>query len=337
LLVVPAWADTLAERLQKIADQTVREDGLTGVVIGIERGDERPLVSAAGLADVATGTPMKPDTAFKAASIGKTFVAALALSLVDDGWWRLDDKLARFAPDVPNADRVSLRELLSHTSGYRDYMTPAFLRDARKELAPAALLALAEPQRLAFVPGTRFLYANTNYLLIRMALGRSAARKIRRRFLEPFGLASTWFAADEPKPISPMARGYGDPDGNGMRPDLTDKPWDLGGADGGLVSTAGDLVRWAAVLYGGRVLAKERHDEMLDFVRYGRSEYGLGVQRFRIGGLELYGHAGSAPGYTSLLLYEPGTKTAIAIAFNQEPSEEALLDILAERVLRAVR
>jgi D-alanyl-D-alanine carboxypeptidase len=107
-----------------------------------------------------------------------------------------------------------------------------------------------------------------------------------------------------------------------------------------MVSSAGDLLAWAQALYGGRVLPPKRLAEMLSFPapepESGGSAYGLGVERMQVDRVYFYGHTGSAPGYNSALLYEPVTRMAIVIAINDDPADEALLDILIERVVRAV-
>ncbi|MGO8867889.1 MAG: serine hydrolase domain-containing protein [Alphaproteobacteria bacterium] len=350
LLAARAGADELAPTLDRLARAAVAEDGVTGIVIGIGRERETPMLVAAGLADVAEHAPMRRTSDFKVASIAKTFLAALTLSLAQEGKLALDDKLARFLPDVPNAERVSLKQLLNHTSGYDDFLTDAFVAAARaqpgKTWDPLALLAFAHPERLGFEPGSRFDYSDTDYLLLRMALetalGHSPIAEMRQRFIAPLGLSATWFASEETVPAGMLAHGYSDLDGSGSLQDATGEPDVLGGDDGAMVSNAADLLRWGQALYGGHVLAKPQLDEMLSFVTPSEEDsapgsgYGLGVERFRYAGVMLYGHTGSVPGYNSILLYEPTTGTAIVLAVNSDPADDALLDILVERVIRAL-
>jgi D-alanyl-D-alanine carboxypeptidase len=347
LLATTAQAQTLASRLAAIADAAVAEEDIAGIVLGVAYSGEAPVVRAAGQADLARHRPMAPDAGFKVASIGKTFIAALTLQLAEDGKLAVDDKLGRFLPSVPNAMRVSLRDLLGHRSGYDDYITDAFVRAAHahpdKIWTARELLAFAGPQRLRFTPGSRYDYSNTNYLLLGMALeaatGEPLAKLIRDRLLEPLGLHHTWLATTETVPPGALARGYAILDNNGSRHDATDEAWALGGADGAMVSDAADLLTWAQALFGGGVLPPKRLAQMLDFARppeangdFG-SGYGLGVERIPIAGVTFYGHTGSAPGYNSMLLYEPMTRTAIVAAINQDPPDEALLDILTERMV----
>ncbi len=345
-----AAADDLAPRLAELARQAVAEDDVSGIVIAVGYKDEAPAIAAAGLAEMAAHVAMRPESDFKAASIAKSFLAALTLTLADEGKLALDDKLARFLPDVPNAGRVSLRQLLDHTSGYDDYITDAFIAAARaqpeKRWTPRELLAFAHPERLDFTPGKRFDYSNTNYLLLRMALaavlGHSPLAEMRQRFLAPLGLTRTWFAEEEAVPAGALAHGYSDLADSGGLEDATAEPAELGGDDGALVSNAPDLMAWARALLGGRVLSEARLGEMLSFVGTDGADsvpgsgYGLGIERFRYAGVMLYGHTGSAPGYNVAMLYEPASETALVVALNEDPPDEALLDIIAERVVRAV-
>ena len=350
LLAAPLRAADLAPPLERLAANAVKEDGVTGIVVGVGIGGETPAIVAAGLANVERKTPMTPETDWKVASIAKSFFAALALDLEQEGWFSLDDKLRRFLPDVPNAGRVSLRELLNHTSGYDDYITDAFVASARDEPSrvwtPRELLVYAQPQRERFAPGSRYDYSNTNYLLLGMALnaalGQSPAKEIRRRFLAPLGLRHTWFAAEESVPRDALARGYADLDDSGVKRDATGEPWPLGGPEGAMVSNAADLIAWSRALFDGHVLPPKRLAEMLTFVAPPEEEgspgtgYGLGVERSRIDGVTFFGHTGSAPGYNSVMLYEPTTRTSIVVALNEDPNDEALVDILVERVVHSL-
>jgi D-alanyl-D-alanine carboxypeptidase len=346
----PAGADDIAATLDRLARDAVTQDGVTGIVIATGREREASVIAAAGLANVAERTAMRRESDFKIASVAKTFLAALTLELAEEGKLALDDKLARFLPQLPNADRVSLRQLMNHTAGYDDYITDAFAEAARTERSRAwtslELLAFAHPERLEFEPGSRFDYSNTNYLLLRMALaavlGHAPGAEIRRRFLTPLGLNATWLAAEETVPAGALAHGYADLEDSGTLQDATGETDALGGDDGAMVSNAADLVRWSQALFGGTVLPKARLDEMLTFVTPRDEEsapgsgYGLGVERSQYLGVTFYGHTGSAPGYNCMMLYEPTTRTAVVVAFNSDPADDALLDIVAERVIRAL-
>ncbi|HYB10522.1 MAG TPA: serine hydrolase domain-containing protein [Alphaproteobacteria bacterium] len=344
-----ARADDLAARLKALADSTIKEDESVGIVLGVAREGQTPIVQASGRARVAPAAPMTPDIEFKAASIGKTFIAAIVLELADEGLLNLDDKLSRYLPKVPNAERVTLRQLLNHTSGYDDYITDDFLDTVHAHSAKAWTLSeLLDyvPSQLLEAPGTRYDYSNTNYLLLSLVVqnvtGHSVVAEIRRHFLEPLGLTHTWFASEERVPADKLAHGYSELGDDGSRVDVTDDPWPLGGADGGMVTNAGDLVIWARTLFGGRLLSQRRLNEMLDFVDASDDDaapgsgYGLGVERLRIEGITFYGHTGSSPGYNDMLLYEPATKTVIVIAINDDPEDEDLLDVIALRVVQAV-
>jgi D-alanyl-D-alanine carboxypeptidase len=346
----PARAQALADRLGALAGEAVSGDRVTGIVLGVELAGSAPAVAAAGLADISSGVAMAADSRFKAASIVKTFIAALALKLEEEHRLALDDRLAALVPDIPSAGRVTLRQLLSHSSGYDDYHTDALIAAARK--APGKIWSLREliryarPDHLRFAPGTRYDYSNTNYLLLGLALaaagGEPVSDAIRRRFLEPLHLADSWIGAPDAVPLERLAHGYADTDDTGAKRDVTDQNLVTGGADGVLLSTVPNLMAWCRALFERRVLAKAQLAEMLTFATPPGDEpvpgvgYGLGVEMFRIDGVEFLGHTGSRVGYESVMLYQPATRAVIVIALNEDPADEALLDILMERVVKAV-
>ncbi len=346
----PARADALSDRLQALARDAIEGDGLTGIIVAVELSGAPAAIAAAGLADVADHTAMAPNSRFKIASIAKTFLAALALKLDDEHRLTLDDKLALYLPDMPNADRVSLRQLMNHSSGYDDFYTDAFVAAAKAAPAKAwtsrELIRFARPEHLRFEPGSRFDYSNTNYLLLGLALEAAAqeplAQALGRRFLQPLGLASTWLGPAAEMPLDRLAHGYADIDDTGVKRDVTEQRYTLGGADGVMISDARDLVVWCRALFEHRVLPRKEIEEMLSFTAPADedaapgSAYGLGVERFRVDGVEFLGHTGSRAGYNSVMLFQPGTHAVLVIAFNEDPSDEALLDILLERTVKAV-
>ena len=123
---------------------------------------------------------------------------------------------------------------------------------------------------------------------------------------------------------------------------MTDQNLVTGGADGVMLSTVPDLVQWCRALFERRTLDRKELAEMLAFVTPPDDEpvagvgYGLGVEKFRIDGVEFLGHTGSRVGYESVMLYQPATRTVLVIAFNEDPVDESLLDILMERAVKAI-
>ena len=175
--------------------------GTPGVLVLVADGSTRR-AAARGLAVLEGSVPLRAGERFRTGSITKTFVAVVALQLVAEKRLRLEDTVERWLPGlVPGGGRITVRELLAHTSGLPDYTTSAFL--ARTAREPARAWAPREVVRLALAEERtqrgRFSYASTNYvvlgLIVERASGSTIERELRRRLIAPLGLRDTSFAA----------------------------------------------------------------------------------------------------------------------------------------------
>jgi len=345
----PAFAASLQTALDRMV-KVLHYPALSAAVI---LPDGTSWSGAAGKADVAAGTPATPDTSFAAASITKTFIAALVLELVQDGVLSLDDPIGKWLPQLKGdarfaADRVTIRQLLDHTSGIADLGAAwaAVWKDPTRPWTPDELIALiGDP---TFAPGTGWAYSNTNYILagmiIERASGSTVASLLRRRILDPLGLGQTVLQPQE-QPAGPTAHGYsesapggtlGKPvdmwDGSGFTPDAGNARavWTAGG----IASTAPDLARWAAALYGGHVLDPASLAAMLDFGRNaglpGGGTYGLGAVSGARGlgnvkapadEVPAVGHGGGLPGFRSEMWYLTNQRVTIVVLTNTDRDE----------------
>jgi len=327
-----AFPPQLATELQATLDAVREKERIPGVEVAVLRPDGRLWVATSGLADLGARRPVTPDTVFVVASVTKTFVAALVLELASEGRLDLDDPLSRWLPAWPNAGRITVRQLLGHTSGIRDFFESAALRralDADHSRAWTAGEVLRYVGRPYFAPGEGYHYSNTNYVLLGLvaerASGRPVADEIRRRFLAPLGLDRTWFQAFEKPRDGVRAHGY-----EGKPPAPRDVTGDSAylpftslatavGTAGAMVSTAGDLARWAGALYGGQVLPPGALEAMLTFTERPTYHYayGLGAISARIGALEAWGHGGRLSGFTATVRYFPRARLTIVALTNQ--------------------
>ncbi len=313
---------------------------LPGVEATVLFPDGSSWTGSLGLADVATRRPVRDATPFAIASVTKTFTSALILRYVDDGQLDLDDPIARWLPDWPNARKITVRMLLNHTSGIPDFFkNPKFDAALNKSKKKAwtvddVLTGYVRPG-VVFAPGKGWSYSNTNYVLLGLIaeqVGGAPWRDlVHRELIEPLGLDSTFVQAVDEPPASP-ARAYRVLAGDSgwymvARTDGTDVvPFTsvvtAAGAAGAMASTTADLARWARSLYGGSLLSKETRKEMLTFVRaysYGLgTSYGLGVSRAKFDGHTAYGHTGALAGTRAAIRYFPKEKVAIAVLFNRE-------------------
>ena len=329
---------TLDARLEHLRARS----GIPGISVAIVFADGSVWRGDAGLADVAAGTPVTSDTAFSIASVSKTFTAALILALVEDGRLGLDTRARTIVPSVGIDPTITVRQLLDHTSGLRDFYfgpridkallsKPGQVWDAKRSLT-----YVGKPFSK---PGAAFHYSNTNYLvlgLIAEAAGRAPmATQLRDRFFVPLGLDHTWYQASD-APAGPIARGYrftgADPllpaislsDGSDVAPFTSVVT--ASGAAGSIASSAVDLAHWAAALYGGDVLDRASRDAMLgDVVRTGKgalaSDYGLGVQEVNVDRHLTYGHSGRFLGARAAVRWLPGERVSIAVTTNQSRTD----------------
>ena len=316
--------------------------GAPGVVVARREGGET-VVGAAGAKDVESGTRLDPTTQFYVGSVGKTFLAALVLALVQDQKLDLDEPAAAHLDGIgPIDEAVRVRDLLRHTSGLPDfYGEPRFLEalveDPQRRWALDDLLELvlgaADP------PGTGWSYSNTNYVLLGLIVervgGSPPADQLRERIAEPLGLEGTQLGGG----VSDMlARGY-------MPPDNPFLPAEQGLVDATelgmsipylapLVSTPADVARFLEALLDGTLLRPELRRELLAAVPadWDESEaYGLGIARISsFYGTRAspcghaWGHLGLAPGYTTIALSrEDGTRQVVLAANIGLVAEEA--------------
>jgi len=325
--------------------------GLTGVALRIERGDEVVFDGAAGLANREHETPLAPTDRFGIGSVTKTFTSVLVLQLVDEEILTLDDTVGQWLDDpvvrrIPNVDRITIRQLLTHTSGMYDYFDDdsPFWQDAyfgegadwARVWTPLELLAYADGAKHApyFAPGEGVHYSNTGYvllgLIVEQATGQGYAERLHARILGPLGLADTFYAATEPV-TGGMVDAYQPIEGQLVNVSA----FDLSslGAAGGMVSTTRDLARFARALFGGELLRPATVEEMVTFIPAGVPgwEVGLGVMRIQTPGGALVGHPGDGAGSGGRMFRLADADVTLVLVANSG-DEEAIDAAFAEAV-----
>ncbi len=349
-LLTPSMREALSSELLRL--RAVHH--LPGMQAVVRLADGETWIADAGYANLAMRTRVTPTTVFAAGSITKTFVSALVLQLVDQHVLALDDPVSRWLPGFAPARGVTIRELLDHTSGitepFNDQTLLAQLGAApSRAWMPAEVLAYAA--RAGFAPGHGWLYSNANYILlgqiVRAATGRGVPSLLQSRFFGPLGLSHTFLQGPSPPPAAlPRATGYDASTdtswpalalGDGTRyVPFTSLATALGTA-GALVTTADDLSRWAAALYGGRVLSPSALSSMLDFGLtrglHPRWPYGLGVQRVTLDGQVAIGHSGLLSGFHAAMRYFPASGTTIVVLVNADATDP---DVLVAGLLTAL-
>lgn len=342
----PAPADAeLAPRLRVLLDDWLTDSETPGGVLAVRLADGRTAVVSSGWRDVDGDQPVEPTDRFRIGSITKTYVAALVLSLADDGLVELDAELATYLPDAPHADQVTIRQLLAHTSGLPDlfllseYQTAVFISAGRR-WQPADALELVRGEPLEFEPGSSWAYSNTNYLVLGLVAeevgGASLAELLRARVIEPSGLTDTFLEEMEPGPAVVVA-GHHDLDGDGDHDSLTGIPYTAlvtsGAAAGGLSSSGLDVLDFAAALFGGRLLSASGLAEMLTPSPH-YAAYGLGIGRLVTDGGVAWGHTGALPGFSAVFAGSLEDGGTIVVLGNRSGADaEGLARAVADELL----
>ena len=335
--------------LHAVLDSLREADGFPGATAALV-GPTVPLQAAAtGWADREARVPMRTEARMLSGSTGKSFVAAVAVSLAQKDQLDLDAPIARWLGDrpwfarLPNAEALTLRRLLRHQSGLRDHIhSDSFRRAAQKRMQTQGPDAAFTPEELVqfvldteplFPAGDGYHYSDTNYilvgLLIEQATGRDYYEALRRRFLNPLRLTRTDPATRRALPG--LVPGYNESAAPfGLPPKVTQDgallynpatEW----TGGGLVTNPQDLAHWAKVLYEGEAMPGDYRGALLDAVpkdstqraRYGPDvRYGLGVTIRSTDLGTAYGHRGWAPGYLSIFEYYPKHDLAVALQVN---------------------
>jgi len=302
--------------------------------------------AAVGLADVENGIEMQPESRMLAASIGKTFIGATVLSLAGEGILSLDDSISTWFDDctwfdrLPNHGLITLRHLLTHTSGIPNHVETESFALAFQEgkfskdqpPSPEQLIAFILDRKALFKPGEGWAYSDTGYLLVGLIIeevsGNSFYQEASRRFLRPLHLDLT--SPSNRLEIAGLAAGYmsesntfGLPAKTTIRPGVMTWHPGIEGAGGGFVSSPADLVVWGKTLYEGRAMECDYLDELLDSTPVsgdsGGVGYGIGVAVHSGGSFgPVYGHGGWIPGYSSSLRYYPKHRIAIAFQINTD-------------------
>ncbi|MFF5139695.1 serine hydrolase domain-containing protein [Streptomyces sp. NPDC013157] len=340
----PAAAERCGPRdgVREALTRLTADDRIAGASV-LAHGPCGRWTEAAGTADLRTGRPMNATDRLRVGSVTKTFTATVVLQLAAEHRLTLDATVDRYLPGLIDAHgydgrRITVRQLLCHTSGLADYLDapewehPERLRYRHFEAAELIARALQLPR-----PEGSWHYATTNYLvlglIVQKVTGHAPEDEISRRVIRPLGLHDTSWPGDATRLRGPHSHSYFT-SGDGRRADGTDWNMSFGGVGGALVSTQGDLTRFAAALLGGRLLPAAQLAEMERTVAadpdrlWPGARYGLGLisSPLSCGGV-WWGHAGTVPGgHRVLVAVGPGGRS-VAVALNQVPdSLQAELD-----------
>lgn len=305
-----------------------------GCVVGVSRAGTTVYQNGYGLANLETETPITASSVFHVASVSKQFTAAAVMLLARDGKLSLDDDVRRHLPELPDyGHRITLRHLLTHTSGLRDQWDLLAMARGRFEenrITEEDVLEIVGRQKgLNFVPGTEYLYSNTGYTLAAVVVRRVSGKSLREfadeRIFRPLGMTDTHFHDDYTMVVKGRAAGYARRPAGGWRVSLPN--YDTYGATS-LFTTVGDLLKWdanfATPVVGDEGMWREM---MASGVLAGgdTTGYGLGIAEEEYRGTRLVGHGGADAGYRTYLGRFPGHDLSVAVLCNAAQANPSAL------------
>lgn len=325
-LALPASAqqnDDVTARVDRVFARWATESS-PGCAVGVSRGGRPVLTRAYGMADLEHDIRNTPATIFEAGSVSKQFTAAAVMLLALDGRLSLDDDVRKHVPELPDyGTTITLRHLLTHTSGLRDWGSLADIagtgRSDRTHTHDHVLDILRRQRALNFTPGAEYSYSNSGYNLLAMIVqrvsGMSFAEFSRTRIFEPLGLRDTQWRDDYTRIVKGRSSAYA---GRGLTY-VIDRPIENVHGNGGLLTTVTDLLTWNEALAEGRLGGQPFIDMMHQrgVLNDGRRiDYASGIVVGSYNGIPEVSHTGATSGYRAFLARYPEQQVGIAVLCN---------------------
>ena len=275
---------------------------IPGVALAVISNGEIVLARGYGLANVEHQAPVKPETIFQSGSMGKQFTATAVMMLVEDGKISLDDKLTKYFTEAPETwNKITVRHLLTHTSGMTDYPRDF---DLRRDYTEDELVKRIKTIPLAFEPGEKWSYSNLAYVmlgvLIHKVSGKFYGDFLQERVFKPLGM-STARVISEADIVPNRAAGYRTVNGQLKNQDWVSPSLNTT-ADGALYLTVYDMAKWDAALYTEKLLKRASLNEMWTPVKLNDGKthaYGFGWALGEVRGHRVVEHGGSWQGFKS--------------------------------------
>jgi CubicO group peptidase (beta-lactamase class C family) len=311
-----------AAAIDRIIEAPIKAGKIAGASIAVARRGETIAATSYGLADLELEVPMPPDASFEIGSVTKQFTAASILLLSERGKLSVDDELTKFLPEYPtHGQRITIRHLLTHTSGIKGYTELPEFGDLMKLKKPReTLVTLFGDKPLDFTPGDALVYNNSAYFLLGLIIekvsGGSYADFVKANLFDKTGMSSSYYCS-ESAVHRHHAHGYDTDNGTLVLKGFISHVWPY--SAGSLCSTAADLTAWLTALHGGRVLSADSYRAMTTPAALSdgtKTRYGFGVGLADIGGRRAIAHGGGINGFLSEVEYFPDSGVSIVVLLN---------------------
>jgi CubicO group peptidase (beta-lactamase class C family) len=335
--------EEISGKVDAYIEAEMRAEKIPGLALAIV-GDGKTIKSRGyGLANIELDVPVKPETIFQTGSVGKQFTATAVMMLVEDGKLRLDDPIGKYLSGAPATwKNITVRNLLTHTSGIHDYETESLKKkgaafiNLRNDYTEDELFKKFSGLPLDFPPGSKWNYSNSGYvilgILIHKVTGQFYGDVLQERIFRPLGMTYTRIIS-EADIIRNRAAGYRLVNGE-MKNQEWVSPMLNTTADGALYTNIVDMARWDAALYTEKLLKKGSLDQMWTAVCLNdgkTADYGLGWDVTSVNGHRLIEHGGAWQGFTTQISRYVDDKFTVIVLTNLD-SEHSQPDKVAHNV-----
>lgn len=320
-IVLPS-ATALAE-MDRYIESYMVENNVPGALIAVASRGEIVHSQRYGLANVELDVPVAYDSVFEIGSISKQFVTAAVMLLHEEGRIGLDDSIHHYLPYLPSEWLgVTIRQLMTHTSGIPDYEEIRTYDVYRFRMTPEDVVKIAQSRPMDFKPGTGYYYSNTGYFLLSMIVerieGHPLGAVLQSRIFDPLNMRQTRMANPEDIIANRVSGYWVNKNGELINRGATETSSTLGA--GGLLSSIHDLSKWDEALYGDEFLSDESKREMWTPVVLPNgvnTEYGFGWRVTPYRGLASQSHSGQVAGFVARFSRYPGDEFAVIVFMNR--------------------
>ncbi len=331
----------LSASVDAIAQAAMEQQGIPGMTIGLAKKGTMLYVQGYGASDLTTQQPTQPKAIFEIGSITKQFTAVLIMKLQEQGQLHVDDSIALYLPEYAFPSAITLRMMLTHTSGLADFTNFPQLGDwVRNGVAEATILTAVSQAPLQFEPGSQYAYSNSNFFalgtIIEKLTGQSYASDLVRSIFQPLKLMNTYYSLPPP---SQSATGYTN-NGSGLVPSIV---WNRSAAfaAGALSSNIYDIVAWDNALISGKVVSSDSFKAMTTsngFEMPGGGSYGFGLALYTFNGRPIIWHDGQIGGFTAetAVFLDTGF-TVVVLTNDQDADPDAVVLKIMNTVCNSVQ
>jgi len=328
LAFLSSSAYSQTDKIDDYVKAQMQTQKIPGLSIAVVRNGEVVKAKGYGLANVELSVPASADTVYQSGSTGKQFTATAVMMLVEEGKLALGDKINKYFPDSPESwNNITIRHLLTHTSGATDYPKDF---DFRRDYTEAELLKKAQSIPLAFAPGEKWSYSNLGYvtlgILVSKVSGKFYGDFLQERIFRPLGM-STARIINESDIVMNRAAGYRMPKGELKNQEWVSPTMNTT-ADGSLYLTVLDMARWDAALYTEKLLKRSSFDQIWTPVKLNNGltrPYGFGWAFADVRGHKIIEHGGAWQGFTSHIARYIDDKLTIIVMTNRAGANPGLI------------